>query len=92
MNILADFESATQSINRLNNSILEFKNQVIRINALYDNDNRVEYLSAIDQLWHSLSYRDMYLLIGLLGNEETLFKIAQETEEYPNILLEKMFL
>ena len=92
MNILADFESATQSINRLNNSILEFKNQIIHIPSLYNEDDPSEYLLAIDSLWRSLSYREMYLLIGLLGDEQTLFKIAERTEDHPHILLEKMFL
>jgi hypothetical protein len=57
MNILADFQSAIQSINRITRSLSDFKRDTYDIINLYDEDNPEPYLNAIDCMFANLSYR-----------------------------------
>lgn len=92
MNILADFQSATNSINHINQVLSDFKRQARRIIALYDEDNIQPYLKGIDDLLNNISYRDMFLIIALLGDELRLNLILEDSNDKPNIILEKLFL
>lgn len=91
MNILADFQSAIQSINRFNVSLHEFKKQTLKIKELYDEDYPEPYLKAIDDLIGNLTYRDMFLIISILGHEQTLINILQKSEDRPDQIIEKLF-
>ena len=92
MNILADFESAMQSINRITQSLSDFKRQARRIVSLYDEDNTEPYLNALENLLNDLSYREMYLIIALIGDELALYNILKTSEDQPSQIIEKLFL
>lgn len=91
-NILADFQSAVQSINLFSTSLHEFKKQTLKIKELYDPDCPEPYLKAIDGLLGSLSYKDMFLIIAVLGDEQTLVSLLQKSEDRPDQIIEKLFL
>lgn len=91
MNILADFQSAIQSINRINRSLSDFKRDTSDIINLYDDDNPEQYLNAIDSMLINLTYREMFLIIALLGDEQTLIKFLDKSEDKPSQIIEKLF-
>jgi hypothetical protein len=91
MNILADFQSAIQSINRITRSLSDFKRDTYDIINLYDEDNPEPYLNAIDCMFANLSYREMYLIIALLGDEKTLVNLLEKSEDQPSQIIEKLF-
>jgi len=90
-NILSDFQSAIQSINRFNVSLYEFKKQTLKIKELYDEDYPEPYLKAIDDLIGNLTYRDTFFIISILGHEQTLINILQKSEDRPDQIIKKLF-
>lgn len=90
MNILADLQSAIHSINRFNVSLDTFRKQTLKIKELYDEDNPTTYLAAIDKLLTTLSHREMYLIIALIGDEQTLIEIIGKSEDHPSELILKL--
>lgn len=91
MNILADFQSAIQSINRFNVSLHEFKKRTLKIIKLYDEDCPQVCLKAIDDLIGNLSYKDMFLIIAIFGHEQTLIKLLQKSDDRPDQIIKKLF-
>lgn len=91
MNILADFQSAIHSINKVNHSLSDFKREARRIADLYDEDNDEPYIDAVDSFLSNLSYREMYLIIALLGDELRLSKFLARSEDKPSQVIEKLF-
>jgi hypothetical protein len=92
VSIISDLKSALQTTKRINEVLSDFKKSTKRIHRLYDDELPEPYLNAIDELLIRFSYRDMFLIIALLGNEKKLIKILGKSEDKPTQIIEKLFL
>lgn len=92
MNILADFESAIQSINRFNNSIKEFNRTTLELATCYCKGNSEEYHQRVNQSLEKYSTRDIFLLLAFLPDETTLNIQTQKIKIDPRELLEKILI
>lgn len=92
MNILADFQSAIQFINRINDALSEFKQQALEISATYKEDNPEPFLKRLDNVLSRYSHKDIFLLLSLLADDTTLNKTIRKLDNQPRDILEKVLI
>lgn len=97
MNILADFETAIQSIDRINNALKDFKLKVLEVSffyneAFHDEEKLELYLEKLKSAFQNYSTKEMFLLIALFSDEKKLSNALDSfdsSEIHINELIEK---
>jgi hypothetical protein len=92
MNILADFQSVFQSINRINDTLIEFKQKTLEVSASYRESNTNPYLTKLDKFLSSYSNKDIFLLLSFLADDVNLNEAVNKLEDKPRDLLEKLLI
>lgn len=92
MNILADLQTAIQSINRFNEALSDFKQHALEIATLYREDAPEPFLKRLDNVLSRYSHKDIFLLLSFLIEDAILNKTIKKLDDQPRDILEKVFI